>query len=131
MDLRGPKGANGESRVVGASGLSESQVIALVQEHAVDDFNGPPEFLADQTSDGSVLAFIFTGGNVQKVWVELQADSVDDTSTGRVRTDGVDPTSTTGILIHAGQTQPITDTTSEVRVLADSGKTVTVYGYRR
>lgn len=96
-----------------------------------DDYS-EVEYLADQTSAGTVLTFSFVNGPVQKVWVEMQAADADDTSTGRVRVDGTDPTATVGTLLHAGQVQPISSPpTSTVKVLAPSGKVVSVYGYRR
>lgn len=96
-----------------------------------DDYTSV-EYLADQVSAGSVLTFSFTGGAVQKVWVEMQAADVDDVDTGRVRVDGGTPTATVGTLLHAGQVQPISSPpTSTVKVLAPAGKVVSVYGYRR
>lgn len=90
------------------------------------------EYLADQVSAGSVLTFTFAEGPVQKIWVEMLAETPDDASTARLRVDGVDPTATVGTLIHAGQVQPISSPpTTTVKVLAPAGKTITCYGYRR
>lgn len=94
---------------------------------AFDDYS-QTEYLEDQPSAGSVLTFTFSG-EVQQVWVELQSAS--DTATARVRIDGIDPTSTIGTRIQANTPQPITGNTTEVRVLAPSGTTIGVYGYRR
>ncbi len=95
-----------------------------------DDYNGV-EYLADQQSSGSVLTFPFTA-SVQKIWVELQATSQTDTSTARAQTDGNAPTASRGILLHAGQVQPIScPSTTVLKVLAPTGYTVVVYGYRR
>lgn len=96
-----------------------------------DDYSSE-EYLEDQTSAGSVLTFNFVDGPVQKVWVMMHAANADDDSIGRARTDGNDPTSTLGTLLTAGAYQPIaTATTSVVKVLAPSGKVISVYGLRR
>lgn len=95
-----------------------------------DDYTAV-EYLDDQISAGAVLTFTFTQP-VQKVWVEMLAANADDVSTARVRVDGVAPDADTGTPLHAGQTQPISaPSTTTVKVLAPSGKTITCYGYRR
>lgn len=138
-DLRGPSG-------IGLNGLSAYQI---AQQHGFtgteaewldslkgqdgsgvsDDFTAT-EYLDDQVSAGAVLTFAFSAP-VQKVWVELVAVNDDDISTGRVRADSADPDADTGTLLVAGRPQPMSITTSEVRVLAPVGKKIAVYGYRR
>lgn len=119
----------------GGGGLTENQVQAMITEALSDmpfDDYSEVEYLADQASTGSALTFTFLSGPVQKVWVEIQATGPDDDATGRVRVDGIDPTSTVGTLLHAGQVQPISSPpTTTVKVLAPAGRTVSVYGYRR
>lgn len=136
-NIRGAPGPREESSGASDAGLkklirsltmSQADIISLIEAGTMEDFD--PVYLDDQESDGSVLVFTFAAP-VQKVWVELLAADADDTSEGRCRVDGVDPDDDTGTPLHAGQTQPITAETSEVRVKAPTGKTVSVYGYRR
>lgn len=92
-----------------------------------DDYSGS-EYLADQPGTGEVLTFTFSEP-VQQVWVEMT--SATDTDTARVRIDGADPTAAIGTLIHPGQAQPITGTTTVLKVLAPPDTTLTVWGLRR
>lgn len=119
----------------GGGGLTQEQAQAMITEALSDmpfDDYSEVEYLSDQASIGGVLTFTFLSGPVQKVWVEIHATGPDDEATGRVRVDGIDPTATVGTLLHVGQAQPISSPpTTTVKVLAPSGRTVSVYGYRR
>lgn len=96
-------------------------------EMPYDDYSGS-EYLAEQTSSGTVLTFSFSSA-VHQVWVEQS--SSDDTAVARVRADGTDPTASVGVPARDKVPIPMTVTTSEVKVLAPSGAKVNVWGFRR
>jgi hypothetical protein len=109
-------------------GLNRTKVLALIEERMS---YSESEVLADQQSSGSALTFTFAQA-VDKVVVELHETAADDTSVGRVLVGGATPDADTGILIHAGVPHNITDSgTTVVKVYAASGKTISVWGYRR
>jgi hypothetical protein len=121
------EGRRGRGGTGVGGGLNRTKVLALIEE----SMNySQSEVLDDQDSTGSVLTFTFSRA-VDKVVVELHETGVDDTAVARVRTDGTAPGADTGILIHAGVAHSIPDNTATVKVLADNGKTVSVWGYRR
>ncbi len=131
-DIRGPAGQQGRERLVsvGGGGMSQAAVIALVESLTMEDFDQVP--LPEQTAGVSAEVLTFTfDAEVHKVWVKMIASSADDLSSGRVRTDGVDPDADEGQPIEAGVPQPIAVVTSEVRVYTPAGKTINVTGYRR
>lgn len=107
-----------------ADGSALDAGVALVP---FDDYSGS-EYLPDQISTGAILTFTFSAP-VQQVWIEMTSSN--DADTARVRIDGGDPTGSVGEVIHAGQAQPMTGTTSAVKVLAPAGTTLTVYARRR
>lgn len=114
--------------------LDSGQVIDAGTVPAMyDDFNGTPEYpQAQQVGGTGIVTFTLPGLPVNKVWIELVADNIDDVSVGTVRVDGGTPAANVGTLIHAGQTQPIScPPTNTVKVFAPVGKTVSMYAYRR
>lgn len=99
-------------------------------QRTADDYS-VVEYLDDQSSTGTVLTFTFSAA-VQKAWVMLIAANAEDFTTARVRVDGTAPTATRGSLIYAGQNTPFdVPNGTEVKVLVTSGKTISIYGYRR
>lgn len=122
LDVRNILGLwNGGSPVV----VSDSAPIP-----AKDDFP-TGEILADQTGAGAALTFMFSAV-VQTAWV-YAVDPADLTASGEVRVDpfGGTPTASLGIPVPFGGSFPIPVTTSSVKVFADTGVRVTVYGNRR
>ena len=95
-----------------------------------DDF-ASGEVLADQTGAGAALMFVFSAA-VQNVWVYAVNPS-DLSEAGEVRVDpfGGTPSATLGIPVAFGGGFPIPATTSSVKVYAENGIRVTVYGNRR
>lgn len=92
-----------------------------------DDFT-TGEILADQAGAGGVLTFTFSSP-VQMVWVRDTGATT--TNVSRVDPFGGTPNASTGIPVPNGEPTPITVTTSQVKVYAASGSTISVYGYRR
>lgn len=84
------------------------------------------QYLADQASVGAVLTFTFAQ-DIKMAMVEISSSTLTDT--GRARTDGVDPTTSTGAVVRASGATPIFGLFTTVKVLAPSGTTVSVYGY--
>ncbi len=133
-DLRGAPGVADAA----LAGASDAGLKKLIRQHALDlieaatmeNFDQVP--LDDQTAgtDDEVLTFTFSEP-VQRVWVKLLAQSLNDTTQARVRVDGIDPDVDTGHPIDAGLPMPISAETSEVLVFTPAGYTVSVTGYRR
>lgn len=103
-------------------GLTDTQLRAS-RVDTLDKYLGG-QVLADQAGAGAVLTFTFTTA-VDLVWVL-------STGTGTSRADpfGGTPAASLGIPCPADTQQPITVTTSSVKVFAPSGTTVSVWGYR-
>lgn len=87
-----------------------------------DKFSGG-EYLADQTSAGSALTFTFAAA-VHIVWVRC------DGGNGRADPFGGTPNATSGILCEDAVPQPITVTTSSVKVYAAAATNIRVWGFR-
>jgi|SRR5579872_648790 len=88
------------------------------------DIYGSGEVLADQAGAGAALTFSFVNGPVVLLWV--RADG------GQARLDpfGGTPTASIGIRCDDGIPNPITIKTNKVKVFANSGTTVQVWGFR-
>ena len=87
------------------------------------------EYLEDQTSSGGVLTFTFSKV-VHQIWVEFSGLDVADTARFTVGAENT-PTASRGTPLSNLTPYPVTLVTDTVKVLAPSGSTVTVYGYRR
>ena len=79
--------------------------------------------LADQASTGAVLTFTFASP-VQLIWVKPTG------GTCRVDPFGGTPAASVGIPCDDGIPNPLTVRTTVIQVFANSGVTVSVWGYR-
>lgn len=111
--------------------IVNGEVVWLSPNEAIlpmfDDYTSS-EFLDDQSGADAVLTFTFSSP-VNQVWVDLNSTDID--ATGRVRTDGVDPTALIGAPIRDKVPVPLTVTTSSVKVYAPAGSVVRCWGFRR
>ncbi len=82
------------------------------------------EVRPDQAGAGAVLTFTFTGGACQLIWIRC------DGGQGRADPFGGTPTGSLGIRCDDGIPNPVTIETSTVKVFANTGTTVQVWGYR-
>lgn len=96
-------------------------------QQVADDYQ-TGEILPDQIGNGGVLDFTFSAP-VQNLWVY----AVRDDDSGEVRVDpfGGTPSANLGIPVAFGGITPIPTTATVVRVFAETGVRVTVYGNRR
>jgi hypothetical protein len=81
------------------------------------------QVLADQSGASAVLTFTFAQA-MDMVWVSSRG------GVSRADPFGGSPTATLGIYCDDGIPQPLTVTTTTVKVYAPSGATVTLWGYR-
>lgn len=97
--------------------------VSSLGNFAVDDSYTSGQVLADQAGSGSVLTFTFTQQQ-NLVWVRC------DGGQGRADPFGGTPATTTGIRCDDGIPNPMTINTTVVKVFANTGTTVQVWGYR-
>jgi hypothetical protein len=81
------------------------------------------QVLADQNGAGAALTFMFAS-EVQLTWVRC------DGGNGRADPFGGTPTATLGIICEDGIPNPLTVSTTSVKVFANIGTSVNVWGYR-
>lgn len=99
-------------------------------QQVADDYN-TGEILPDQTGAGGVLTFTFTSP-VQNIWIyAVNPLALDDLGEVRVDPFGGNPTSTFGIPVSFGGITPIPVVATTIKVFAQVGVRVTVYGNRR
>lgn len=79
--------------------------------------------LPDQAGDGSVKLFSFEDP-VDLIWVRC------DGGNGRVDPFGGEPSTEVGIFCEDGVPQPLTISTSKIRVFALTGVVIRVWGFR-
>jgi hypothetical protein len=106
---------------VGGDGAAS--LVSETNRFPVGDRFAGGETLADQAGEGAALTFTFASP-VDLVWVRC------DGGDGRANPFGGTPTSAAGIFCEDGVPNPITVTTSSVKVYAESGTTVRVWGFR-
>lgn len=91
-------------------------------EYVIDQYTAG-EILADQTGAENVLTFTFSY-KMDLVWVRC------DGGTGRADPFGGTPTNTLGIICEDGVPNSLTILTKTVKIFADTGVNVSVWGYR-
>lgn len=142
VDLQGEPGKPGVARrgqIVLGGGLSREEVLALIEEHGMGQYDdyAEIEYLQDQIGNGGVREFIFSSA-VQFIVIELvstldeatEADAIDAIE-GRVTTGATQPATDLGAVLKHEVPVTLLVGTDTVNVLAPADTRITVYGKRR